>query len=178
MRLASEVLLIPSHSAQTRNDLKAHSTNEITLTNLPLAQTRLAVGSMPSSKSPPPPRPPSTTGSAPQSFFEAEAADDEDDRPPPEVDSVAVGLVLSGSAAACRCAGAAVVVLEVISRPSRQSLPSVKTSHSLGWTPPPIPRRRQTSLCNSKSAHPLHGPTDRRIPRKRVSALPPHGGGE
>ena len=177
MRLATEVLLIPSHSAQTRNDLKAHSTNEITLTNLPLAQTRLAVGSMPSSKSPPP-RPPSTTGSAPQSFFEAEAADDEDDRPPPEVDSVAVGLVLSGSAAACRCAGAAVVVLEVISRPSRQSLPSVKTSHSLGWTPPPIPRRRQTSLCNSKSAHPLHGPTDRRIPRKRVSAFPPHGGGE
>ena len=132
---------------------------------------------MPSSKSPPPPRPPSAAGSA-RSFFEAEAADDEDERPPPEVDSVAVGLVLSGSAAACRCAGAAVVVLEVISRPSRQSLPSVKTSHSLSWTPPLPPPRRQTSLSNSKSAHPLHGPKDRRVPRKRVSALPPHGRGE
>ena len=97
----------------------------------------------------------------------AEVADDEDDRPP-EVDSVAVGLVLLGSA---RCGAA----LEVISRPSRQSLPSarplVKTSHSPSWTPPPPPPSISNSKPPTAETHrerPTHS-----TPRKRVFVLPP-----
>ena len=102
--------------------LKTHPT-----TNLPLV-----VGPMPSLQSPPPPSRPPSSAATTLSFL-AEVADDEEDRPPPEMDSVAVddavGLDLLGGA-----------VLEVIPTPSRQSLPSVKTNHSLSWTPP-TPRR-------------------------------------